>query len=88
MSTYKLTYFNLRGLAEQSRLLFALAGKEYEDERIDREKWPELKQSKYHKKMYTCLVGIYFVCSKEKFKRSDDFNFPWLIRYFKWDSRI
>jgi hypothetical protein len=31
---YKLTYFNLRGLAEMSRLLFAYAGVEYEDFRF------------------------------------------------------
>jgi glutathione S-transferase len=28
---YKLTYFNLRGLAETSRILFYLSGKDYED---------------------------------------------------------
>jgi len=34
MATYKLSYFNLRGLAEGSRLLFALAGVHYEDFRF------------------------------------------------------
>lgn len=42
---YKLTYFDGRGLAEVTRLLFAYKGVEYEDVRIQREKWPELKPS-------------------------------------------
>lgn len=45
MPTYKLYYFNIRGRAEQCRLLFAAAGVEYEDIRVEREKWPELKKS-------------------------------------------
>lgn len=44
---YKLIYFNARGRAEHIRFIFAYAGVEYEDERISREKWPELKKSKY-----------------------------------------
>jgi len=43
MSEYKLTYFNGRGRAETSRLLFAAAGVAYEDNRIEREQWPGLK---------------------------------------------
>jgi len=46
MPTYKLTYFNIRGKAEYVRLLFAAAGVDYEDHRIDREtEWPGLKDS-------------------------------------------
>ena len=46
MSVYKLSYFNLRARAEVARLLFAVAGKEYEDYRIDRtNEWPSLKSS-------------------------------------------
>ena len=42
----KLTYFNLRGRAEPSRLILAQAGVQYEDHRIQREEWPALKESK------------------------------------------
>lgn len=45
MSQYKLTYFNLRGRGEVARLLFAVAGQKYEDERIEFSKWPEIKAS-------------------------------------------
>merc|ERR1712012_218549 len=39
----KLTYFNARGRAEVSRLMLAHKGVDYEDCRITREQWPELK---------------------------------------------
>jgi len=40
---YKLTYFNARGKAEIIRYIFAQAGVDYEDIRIEKEKWPEYK---------------------------------------------
>ena len=43
---YKLTYFDIRGRAETSRMLFALADVEYEDVRVTREQWQGLKPSK------------------------------------------
>ena len=46
MSTYKLTYFPVRGRAEVIRFVFAQAGVKYEDVRIKQENWPELKPSK------------------------------------------
>ena len=45
MSTYKLYYFNARGRAETSRLIFAQTGVAYEDTRLEGEKWQELKPS-------------------------------------------
>lgn len=43
MSTYKLYYFNGRGRAEVSRLIFAAAGQQYEDVRYEREEFPSHK---------------------------------------------
>jgi hypothetical protein len=45
--SYKLIYFNSRGKAELIRFIFAYAGVDYEDERISKDKWPELKRSEY-----------------------------------------
>ena len=49
MPNYKLTYFNGRGRAEAIRIIFEVAGVEYEDVRIEREAWPELKPSRFTK---------------------------------------
>jgi len=43
MAQYKLTYFNGRGRAELSRLLFAAAGVKYEDDRFEFADWPTVK---------------------------------------------
>ena len=43
MPTYKLYYFNSRGGAELSRLIFAQAGVQYEDVRVEGEEWQKLK---------------------------------------------
>lgn len=57
-SKYKLIYFNARGRAEHIRFIFAYAGIEYDDERIPREKWPELKKSKSSSRpMLCCFIN-------------------------------
>nr|UOU03299.1 glutathione S-transferase sigma 10 [Brachionus rubens] len=43
MPSHKLTYFNLRGRGEIIRLIFAAAGAEYTDERVEFSEWPNLK---------------------------------------------
>ena len=59
MPSYKLTYFNLRGRAELARLVFAAAGVEYEDKRINREEWAKLKPSKACKCRARPLVVLF-----------------------------
>lgn len=48
MKEYKLTYFDIRGRAEISRLVFVAAGVDFTDDRIQRETWPALKPSKLY----------------------------------------
>ena len=43
MSTYKLIYFNVKARAELARFIFAQADIKYEDQRVKREEWMELK---------------------------------------------
>ncbi|VDP35371.1 unnamed protein product [Soboliphyme baturini] len=43
---YKLTYFDIKGLGEPIRLLFAYVGQPYEDVRVTIEHWPKVKPSK------------------------------------------
>jgi len=45
MPKYTITYFNLRGRAEVARLILKQAGVDFEDKRIEREQWPELKKT-------------------------------------------
>ena len=41
----KLTYFNLEGRAELTRMILAQAGVEFEDVRLKREEWLAMKPS-------------------------------------------
>lgn len=43
----QLLYYNLRARAEAIRMLYALAGKEFEDKRFSPEEWPALKPCKF-----------------------------------------
>lgn len=46
-ATTKLTYLNYRGRAELIRFILAQAAVDYEDNRIEPEKWAEVMQGKY-----------------------------------------
>ena len=43
---FKISYFDIKGRAELPRLVFAAAGKEFDDERISGDKWTAFKPSK------------------------------------------
>ncbi|XP_052232067.1 probable glutathione S-transferase 7 [Dreissena polymorpha] len=43
MPSYKLHYFDIRGRGELSRYLFLAAGRDFEDNRIPRDEWPNVK---------------------------------------------
>lgn len=43
MPNYTLYYFNARARGEIIRLIFAVAGVDYKDVRVEMEKWPEMK---------------------------------------------
>ena len=43
MVNYKLYYFDARGRAELSRMLFAIAHVEYEDIRVEVDEWAKMK---------------------------------------------
>jgi len=51
MAEYKLYYFDTRGLAETSRLIFAYAGQPYEDIRYTKDNWPSVKQNFFYGKV-------------------------------------
>ena len=46
MATYKLTYLNIRARGELIRFILSYAELEFEDCRIEAEKWPEVRPSK------------------------------------------
>lgn len=51
MPSYKLTYFDLTALGEPIRMLLAYGGIEFEDNRIEDDKWPDMKESKSRSKV-------------------------------------
>ncbi|CAL2049796.1 hypothetical protein CAEBREN_15068 [Caenorhabditis brenneri] len=56
MSEYKLQYFNIMGRAEPARLIFAYAGVQYVDERVDKAQWPEIKKTTPHGQLPVLFV--------------------------------
>merc|ERR1711962_852211 len=44
MPSYKFHYFNGKGRGEMVRMLFVVAGKEFEDVRFEQSEWPSLKE--------------------------------------------
>jgi len=78
-ATYKLSYFNLRGLAENSRVLFAAAGVPYEDFRFpfvknedgtfDRKEWEQAKPNFLWEKVPTLEVNGHVIAQSKSIER-------------------
>ena len=49
--SYKLVYFNFRGRAEVTRMLFSLAKQPFQDHRIELAEWPALKPQTLFQKL-------------------------------------
>lgn len=47
MPSYKLTYFNVNGIAEPIRYLLHQSGIKFEDKRLNYDDWPQVKPGKY-----------------------------------------
>lgn len=61
MPVYKLSYFNLKALAEPIRFLLSYGNIPFEDNRIEREDWPKIKQSKFVVEIfYSVMIKIIF----------------------------
>lgn len=58
---YKLTYFDGRGVAEAARFLFKYGEVEFEDVRVKRDDWPQLKESKSNFFLNTRCFLIFIV---------------------------
>jgi len=69
MPSYKLTYFNARGRAETLRLVFAEAGVEYVDNRIERDAWAALKPGSPFGQLPILEVDGVKLCQSNAFTR-------------------
>ena len=57
MTKFVFYYFDVKGLGEGCRLLMVYGGQEFEDRRITREEWPEIKPSEY----FCNIIFLYMI---------------------------
>lgn len=75
-STFKLYYFDIQALAEPIRYIFAYAGQKYEDVRVGRDEWVNLKSSECnmlnnkHFQKKNWIICRLFIVHFFKFKRN------------------
>ena len=76
---YVLTYFSVRGRAETTRLLFKVAGVEFEDKRLTFEEWgKEKEQLKSGKSSVTDLLKRLAKVKRRVFLTESAVNFSFL----------
>ena len=80
----KLTYFNLRGRAEPSRLILAYAGVDFDDCRVTSEEWQKLKPSKFLQNFNLFILVMEFTATFKEVYFS--YIHVWFISYLKWSN--
>ena len=80
----KLTYFNLRGRAEPSRLILAYAGVDFDDCRVTSEEWQKLKPSKFLRNLNLFSLVVKFTATFKEVYFS--YIYVWFISYLKWSN--
>ena len=61
-TSFRVTYFQGRGRGEVMRLMLELAGRIYEDRRLDVERWEKMKPSKHHYYYDYYYYNNYYLC--------------------------
>ncbi|CAA9998285.1 unnamed protein product [Nesidiocoris tenuis] len=62
MTSYKLTYFDIKGLGEPIRMLLSILGKDFEDNRIPMASWSSRKSGRYARWL-KCRSGCHTITS-------------------------
>lgn len=77
MDSYKLTYFNLRGVVEPIRLLLKYVNVPFEDYHIDYLKWPQEKKSMWTFIYLTKLVKMQTLLVSKLFRSISRTDIKW-----------
>ena len=79
----KLIYFPLRGRAEVIRILYKVAGKEYEDVKVTMDEWADKKKGKSYILVNRYMWGISVINKMLQFSLLIPNSFHILMKYRK-----